>query len=54
MLASMNGHFEVVKQLHEFGAQIDLQDVDGLSALMLAARMVTLKWSNFFMDLVLK
>ena len=37
MAASQNGHNEVVKLLHEHGAQVDLQNNDGWSALMAAS-----------------
>ena len=38
MLASNHGHDGVVKVLVQVGATVDLQDVDGLSALMYASR----------------
>ena len=37
MKSSKNGHTEVVKLLHDYGAQVDLQDNDGWSALMFAS-----------------
>ena len=37
MAASLNGHTEVVKLLHEYGSQVDLQNKNGLSALMVAS-----------------
>ena len=38
MLASQNGHTEVVKLLLEKEAQVDMQGKDGGSALMLASQ----------------
>ena len=38
MVASQNGHSEVVKLLHEFGTQVDLQNKSGVSALMVASQ----------------
>ena len=36
MIASHNGHTKVVKILHEYGAQVNMQDNNGMSALMAA------------------
>ena len=36
-MASQNGHTEVVKLLHEYGAQVDLQNKTRLPALILAS-----------------
>ena len=38
MKASLNGHSEVVKLLHKYGAQINLQNNDGVTALMAASQ----------------
>ena len=36
MLASLNGHAEVIKLLHKYGAYVELHDNAGLTALMVA------------------
>ena len=37
-MASQHGHSEVVKTLIEHGAQVDMQDKNGMSSLMLASQ----------------
>ena len=37
MWASQNGHSKIVELRHEYGAQVDLQSISGVTALMVAS-----------------